>query len=158
MFENYYLQEGRVKGHYTGGDWPQLSRSIMVAFLRAVLHPRIWALRATHSQGAPLLRKWCELWNECRDSGRFIKLCVTYSCVMWRRFPQTLAPYAPYVAQICLYGLREVCDSVADLPMEATSLSAGAHVGGIWEGGEGSRVVRGAVTPEEVGCENVYRM
>jgi hypothetical protein len=142
-----FLQEGRVKGHYTGGDWPQLSRSMMVAFLRAAFHPRLWAVRAAHS-GA-LKARWDTCWRDSRDSARFIKLFATYSCVMWRRFPESLLFYAAAVAELAMYGLPEVSDSVADMPLEAHRLSAGAHAGGIWEGGGGSRAQHGALSAEE---------
>ena len=142
-----FLQEGRVKGHYTGGDWPQLSRSIMVAFLRTAFHPRLWAARAAHS-GA-LKARWEACWKDCRESARFVKLFATYSCVMWRRFPESLLFYAHGVAELAMYGLREVSDSVADMPIEANPLSAGAHAGGIWEGGAGSRGQQGAVSEQE---------
>jgi hypothetical protein len=142
-----FLQEGRVKGHYTGGDWPQLSRSMMVAFLRAAFHPRLWAVRAAHS--CALKARWDTCWRDSRDSARFIKLFATYSCVMWRRFPESLLFYAPAVAELAMYGLPEVSDSVADMPLEANRLSAGAHAGGIWEGGGGSRAQHGALSAEE---------
>ena len=48
-----------------------------------------------------------------------------------------------------MYGLPEVSDSVADMPLEAHRLSAGAHAGGIWEGGGGSRARHGALSAEE---------
>ena len=103
-----FLQEGRVKGHFTGGDWPQLSRSIMVAFLRTVFHPRIWAVRAAHAPSSPLHARWHDCWQQCRDSARFMKLFTAYSCVMWRRFPASLVSYSTAVAHMMLYGLREV--------------------------------------------------
>ena len=97
-----FLQEGRVKGFYAGGDWPQQSRTIIVAFLRASFHPRIWAVRAAHTQkegagegaGGALFRRWVACWQEFRESPRFIKLFATHTCVLWRLFPGSLLFYS----------------------------------------------------------------
>jgi len=43
----------------------------------------------------------------------------------------------------------QVSDSCADVPLEASPLSAGTQVGGIWQGGVGSRILRGAFSEQQ---------
>jgi hypothetical protein len=99
-----FIEEGRVKGHFTGSDWPQVSRAIMTAFLRAILHPRLWAVRGAHADSSALRQRWVACWLECRQSARFIKMFVTYSCSLWRRFPESALHYAPFMAHMTIYG------------------------------------------------------
>ena len=132
-----FLEEGRIKGFYAGGDWPQLAQSMMLAYLRVVFHPRLWAVGALQGAHGALLRRWAACWDKYQDAPRFVKLFATYSCVLWRRFPQSIRGYEGHLALLAIYGTPPPSDSVAGTPLDThTVAGALAELGAGGVGGE----------------------
>ena len=118
-----FLEEGRMKGFYAGADWPQLAQSMMLAYLRVVLHPRLWAVGALQGAQGALRRRWAACWDKYQDAPRFVKLFATYSCVLWRRFPQSICGYERHLALLAIYGTPPPSDSVAGTPLDAHTVA-----------------------------------
>ena len=52
-----------------------------------------------------------------------MKLLVSRSCLVWKRYPDSIIYYSEHVAECCVYGLPEVSDSIADVDANDAPLS-----------------------------------